>query len=120
IPQCLQRDSCDVRITNNVYNCKKCGRCIIADIIEIAEISRLKLFVATGGTMARQIVDKLKPDAIIAVACERDLSSGIADSYPIPVIGIVNERPSGPCINTTINKKKLLETISFFRKGDQK
>lgn len=117
LPQCLQMDTCNIRITTNVYNCKKCGKCIIAEVIELAEVSHLDLFVASGGTIARRIVDDLKPDAIIAVACERDLSSGIVDSYPIPVLGLINERPSGPCINTKIDKKKLLEAINFFTKG---
>lgn len=117
LPQCLQANTCNIRITNDVYNCNKCGRCIISDVIELAKFSNLNLFVAAGGTIARRIVDDLKPDAIIAVACERDLSSGIVDSYPIPVFGIVNERPSGPCINTRVNKKILLEAIDLFTQG---
>ncbi len=44
-----------------------------------------------------------KPDVIIGVACERDLSSGIQDSYPIPVYGILNRRPFGPCYDTDVD-----------------
>jgi len=116
LPHCLQTNSCDVRITNNIYNCKRCGKCIISDIIRVAEKYRLNLFVATGGTLARRIVKDIRPDAIVAVACERDLSSGIVDTYPIPVIGIANERPQGPCVNTTIDKKKIIDAIEFFEK----
>lgn len=114
LPHCLQTNSCDVRITNNIYNCKRCGKCIISNIIEVAENRELRLFVATGGTIARRIVGDIRPDAIVAVACERDLSSGIVDTYPIPVIGVTNERPFGPCINTTIDKRKIIEAIEFF------
>ncbi len=116
LPHCLQTDSCDVRITNNIYNCKRCGKCAISSIIKIAEEHELNLFVATGGTIARRIVKDTMPDAIIAVACERDLSSGIVDTYPLPVIGITNERPSGPCVNTMIDERRILETIEFFGK----
>lgn len=115
LPHCLQTNLCDVRITNNIYNCKRCGKCIISNIIEFAESQELNLFVATGGTIARRIVGDIRPDAIVAVACERDLSSGIVDTYPIPVIGIINERPYGPCINTTIDKKRIIAAIEFFR-----
>lgn len=114
LPHCLQTNSCDVRITNNICNCKRCGKCIISNIIEVAENRELGLFVATGGTIARRIVGDIRPDAIVAVACERDLSSGIVDTYPIPVIGVTNERPFGPCINTTIDKRKIIEAIEFF------
>lgn len=116
LPHCLQTDSCDVRITNNIYNCKRCGKCVISGIIKVAEDHDLSLYVATGGTIARRIVKDILPHAIVAVACERDLSSGIVDTYPLPVIGITNERPYGPCINTMINQERIKEAIEFFGK----
>jgi len=33
----------------------------------------------------------------------KGLSSGIADVGRIPVIGIVNDRPNGPCYNTNVD-----------------
>jgi len=111
LPHCLQIDKCNIRITHNIYNCKRCGRCKIKDLIEIADSYGLNLFVATGGTLARRIVKDVKPEAIVAVACERDLSSGIADTYPLPVLGIPNERPYGPCFNTTVSLEKVKEAI---------
>lgn len=116
LPHCLQINDCDVRITNDIYNCKRCGRCNIKDIIIVAEENNLKLFVATGGNLARRIVKDVKPEAVVAVACERDLSSGIADSYPLPVLGIPNERPFGPCFNTLVNLERVKEAIEFFGK----
>ncbi|HAK87930.1 MAG: hypothetical protein A2X55_11195 [Nitrospirae bacterium GWB2_47_37] len=116
LPHCLQINDCDVRITNDIYNCKRCGRCNIKDLIQVAEDNHLKLFVATGGNLARRIVSDVKPEAVVAVACERDLSSGIADAYPLPVLGISNERPFGPCFNTKVNIEKVKEAIEFFGK----
>ena len=77
LPHCLQVDKCSIRLTHNIYNCERCGRCEIRDLIGIAEENGLDLFVATGGTIARKIVIESRPEAIVAVACERDLSSGI-------------------------------------------
>ncbi|MDI6801084.1 MAG: DUF116 domain-containing protein [Thermodesulfovibrionales bacterium] len=116
LPHCLQINDCDVRITNDIYNCKRCGRCEIKDLIGIADENNLKLFVATGGSLARRIVKEAKPEAIVAVACERDLSSGIVDSYPMPVLGIPNERPFGPCFNTRVDLTRVREAIEFFGK----
>ena len=93
------------------------GRCGISDLIAISEREGVKLFVATGGTIARRIVKDSKPDAIIAVACERDLSGGIVDTFPLPVIGILNERPFGPCLDTRVDMKKVEEAITFFAGG---
>jgi hypothetical protein len=117
LPHCLQISDCDVRITNDINNCKRCGRCEIKDLIQIAADNDLNLFVATGGNLARRIVSDVRPEAIVAVACERDLSSGISDSYPLPVLGISNERPCGPCRDTRVDLEKVKEAIQFFGKG---
>ena len=118
LPHCLQEDECDVRITKNIHNCKRCGKCEIKDIIEIADENGLELHVATGGNLARRIVKDVRPEAIVAVACERDLTSGIADSYPLPILGVPNERPFGPCRNTRVDLARLEEAIrAFTEKG---
>lgn len=117
LPHCLQISDCKIRLTHDIRNCKKCGRCGIKDLIEIADENKLNLFVATGGTLARKIVYELRPRAIVAVACERDLSSGIADTYPLPILGISNERPSGPCFNTRVDMEKVKEAIRFLSGG---
>jgi hypothetical protein len=114
LPHCLQISECDIRLTHNIYNCARCGRCEIRDLIEIADDNKLNLSVATGGTLARKIVAEVRPEAIVAVACERDLSSGIVDSYPLPALGIPNERPFGPCLDTRVDLNKVKEAILFF------
>ena len=116
LPHCIQINECTIRLTHNIYNCEGCGRCEIKELIELAEQNNLKLFVATGGTIARKIVMDVKPEAIVAVACERDLSSGLVDTYPIPILGISNIRPYGPCFNTQVDLEKVKEAINFFGK----
>jgi hypothetical protein len=118
LPHCLQIVDCNVRITHNIKNCKRCGRCAVHNLIGLADAYGLKLFVATGGTIARRIVKEVKPDAIIAVACERDLSSGIVDTYPMPVIGILNQRPHGPCLNTQVDLTELVAVLKMFSLKD--
>jgi len=113
LPHCLQIDECSIRLTHNIYNCERCGRCDIKDLIEIADENKLDLSIATGGTLARKVVAAVRPEAIVAVACERDLSSGLVDTFPIPIIGIPNERPFGPCLNTRVDLEKVKEAIRF-------
>ncbi len=63
---------------------------------------------------------KNRPDAIVAVACERDLTPGIQDSYPLPVIGVLNDRPNGPSINTEVNIEKVRDGILSFLDGPKR
>jgi len=114
MPHCLQFHECQFRITGNVVHCKKCGKCPIKGLVELSEKYEVGLAVATGGTLARRIVVERRPRMIIAVACERDLSSGIQDSYPLPVYGILNHRPQGPCFDTLVNLERVEEALQTF------
>lgn len=119
LPHCIQNSKCEVRLTFNVFKCKRCGMCKIKDLIELAEKRGIAISIATGGTIARKMVKEEKPDAIVAVACERDLSSGIVDTYPIPVLGILNERPHGPCIDANVNLEKVKDAVECFMKNSR-
>lgn len=88
---------------------------------QIKELSSYKdeygIFVhtVTGGELARKKVKELKPTAVVGIACERDLVSGIRDvGVKLSVIGIPNERPDGPCKNTHIDLAKVREAIEFY------
>jgi len=119
LPHCIQNFECEIKITGNIRNCRGCGKCEIKDLIELSDQYHLKIAVATGGTLARRIVLENRPEAIVAVACELDLTTGIQDAYPIPVIGILNERPNGPCINTKADIEKVRRAILDFVEGPQ-
>ncbi len=114
LPHCIQLTDCNIKITGDVHRCKGCGKCGIKDLVAIADKNGIDLSVATGGTLARRIIKEKRPRAIIAVACERDLTSGIVDSYPLPVIGILNDRPYGPCVNTRVDMSDVREALEAF------
>jgi hypothetical protein len=114
MPHCLQNSHCKMRLTYNVNNCKRCGRCPLTGLLSLSEKYGLHLAVATGGTIARRIVVEKHPKLILAVACERDLSAGIQDTYPIPVYGVLNIRPHGPCLDTHVSLTHLEEAIRLF------
>ncbi len=114
LPHCLQDHECAVRITGDVKNCKQCGKCKIKDLVTLSEKYHVHVAVATGGTLARKIVVEKRPRVIIAVACERDLTSGIQDAHPIPVFGVFNRRPFGPCFDTDVNIDLLEKGLKSF------
>ncbi|MBN1755243.1 DUF116 domain-containing protein [bacterium] len=117
LPHCLQNHECPWKITIDIRNCHHCGKCEIGDLIKMAEHYGVDLRIATGGTIARKVAAELKPTAIIAVACQRDLTSGITDAYPIPVFGILNKRPNGPCYDTWVSLDKIEEAFEFFSRN---
>ena len=114
MPHCIQRDECPYRITVEVNNCRRCGKCDFNELTQIAERFGIEMTVATGGTLARKVVVETRPELILGVACERDLVSGIVDTYPIPVIGILIDRPEGPCINTRVDVERVNDALETF------
>ncbi|MEW6041847.1 MAG: DUF116 domain-containing protein [Elusimicrobiota bacterium] len=117
LPHCLQNNDCENRIIKTIKNCADCGKCRIAEINKVVDENRINTKVATGGRLARRWVAEAKPDIIIAVACERELCEGIFSTYPLPVVAIPNERPYGPCINTTVDVDRLSEEIRSLMNG---
>lgn len=89
-------------------------RPIQKQIISIADKYQCLIYTVAGGELARKVIAENKPAAIIGVACERDLLLGIRDVQHIPVIGIPNQRPEGPCKNTTVDYQKIEEAVQYF------
>ncbi|MDH5680454.1 MAG: DUF116 domain-containing protein [Spirochaetota bacterium] len=96
LPRCLTKESYQtIRSVSKEYN------------IEMA--------VCTGGEIARKKIKEYRPTAVIGVACERDLVSGIKDvGGKVSVLGLPNIRPEGPCKNTFIDINRLKEDIEFY------
>lgn len=103
LPHCIQLFDCEIKVTGDVNKCVLCGRCDIKGLVGIGRKYGIDISVATGGTLARKVIVEKRPKLVLAVACERDLTSGIKDCYPLPVIGILNQRPHGPCFNTIVD-----------------
>lgn len=112
LPHCIQASRCSRRLQFSIDNCVNCGQCQIGALRELSKEYGFRIAIATGGTVARRIVVECKPQYILAIACERDLTSGIQDSYPIPVYGILNERPYGPCHDTIVAEDQLRQVLN--------
>jgi hypothetical protein len=80
-----------------------------------------KVVTAGGGEQAREAIREYQPTFILALACERDLMSGITDvAEKIPVLAIPNKRPEGPCKNTEVYLSELDETLKFIDESRSK
>jgi len=112
LPHCMQNKDCSCRITEDIRNCLRCGGCKIGEVAAILEKFGIRAAVAKGGTAARNIVKEFRPDFILAVACERELVSGIGDVGSVPVIGFINQRPNGYCTNTTVDMAQLKKMLN--------
>lgn len=114
LPHCVQSSRCTHRLSYNMDNCTRCGACPLKALLDLRDTWKVNLAIAVGGTIARRIVVQTRPRLILAVACERDLASGIQDTCPLPVFGVINERPCGPCLDTLVNIDRLENALRHF------
>ncbi|HEY3276649.1 MAG TPA: DUF116 domain-containing protein [Syntrophorhabdaceae bacterium] len=92
------------------------GRQTRGEIMSRAEEYEVQIVTAGGGEEARKAIGEFRPTLILAVACERDLLSGIKDvTERVPVLAIPNKRPEGPCKNTCLQIEKFDYLLHFVK-----
>lgn len=118
LPHCLQYKDCQQRISDDLDLCEGCGRCDICQLVQIKKKYQIPTFVVDGGQLALAVANRGSYRAIVAVACEKELEEGILESA-LPVLGIVNRRPEGPCRNTKVEVGLVERAITFFLESNQ-
>jgi hypothetical protein len=84
-------------------------------VMDVSARYGVPLFVAARGRYAREMIGRVRPRAVVAIACERDLVSGVHDvASKLPVLGTTIGLPEGPCKNTTVDLASLEERICTF------
>jgi len=84
-------------------------------VLGVAGQYGVPVFVATRGQLARRVIRERRPRAVVAVACERDMVSGLHDvAGKIPVLGLTMTLPSGPCKDAAIDLGQLEEWVRAY------
>ena len=107
VPFCIQHRSCPHHVVWNVANCANCGRCAMGGLREVAREHGMAMRVAIRSIFAPKFVREVKPDLVLAVACEHELLSGLLRVYPVACYGVLNARPEGPCRNTRVDVRSV-------------
>jgi hypothetical protein len=113
IPSCLQCSTCTQKITYDIGECQRCGKCKVKDVIEMTEKYGARCAVATGGRLALEMASEGRVRAVLAIACEKELQEGMKGVFPKPALGIINLRPNGPCKDTDVDLEELEEAIAW-------
>lgn len=111
LPHCMQWNGCKENVKEDILQCKKCGRCRIAQMRELVEKYHIRCVVAAGGRKAIAAVRRPETAAVVAVACEKELIAGIFATLPKPVLAVTNQRPCGDCCNTCVDPPQVEKGI---------
>jgi hypothetical protein len=87
-------------------------------VLEVAGRYEVPVFVATRGQLARRAIRERRPRAVVAVACERDMVTGLHDvAAKIPVLGLTMQLPAGPCKDAVIDMVRFESFVRSFVSG---
>lgn len=101
ISRCLQSSDCKFKVTENINNCRECGRCKVGAIKRVCNARGVTATVEAGGTSARKRLKERLPELVVAIACERELLAGILDT-PLPVLGVIVQQGPQPCVDSDL------------------
>jgi hypothetical protein len=88
-------------------------------VLDVAGRYEVPVFVATRGQLARRAIRERRPRAVVAVACERDMVSGLHDvAGKIPVLGLTMSLPAGPCKDAVIDIARFESWVRSFVEDD--
>jgi hypothetical protein len=91
------------------------SRVTLDGVLGIAGKYGVPVFVATRGQLARRVIRERRPRAVVAVACERDMVSGLHDvAGKIPVLGLTMTLPSGPCKDAALDLAQLERWVQAY------
>ena len=103
LPHCLQNHACDEPLRRGLEHCKRCGKCRMKDLRDLGEKYGVQTHVASGGRAALQRAQAPDIQAVLAVACSRELAEGIRGAWPKRVVGVINAWPHGACKDTDVD-----------------
>ncbi len=93
IPRCLSKQALD-------------------GVLDIAGRYQVPVFVATRGQLARRVIRERRPRAVVAVACERDMMTGLRDvAGKLPVLGLTMHLPNGPCRDASVDLRMMEDWV---------
>lgn len=91
------------------------SRATLDGVLAIAGKYEVPVFVATRGQLARRVIRERRPRAVVAVACERDMVSGLHDvAGRVPVLGLTMTLPAGPCKDADVDLGRLEEWVRTY------
>jgi hypothetical protein len=113
-PHCIQNSKCKQNIKHDLNECKRCGKCKVKDLLEISEEYGISIAVASGGRIALKKVMAEEVQGVVAIACEKELRTGLMATMPKAVFAVPNLRPHGYCIDTDVYMDDVLKAVERF------
>lgn len=122
LPHCLRRSqTCQGKYGKRGLECCECTPdCSVNRLRQAAiNLGYKGVCIAPGGRLAVNYVKEMCPEAVVAVACQKELEEGVhdvqgldKDNEPEPVMVIIPLARDG-CVDTEVDEERALELITL-------
>lgn len=118
LPHCLRNTkNCKATYNEEGLQCALCGSCSIKQLIELAKEKKYKgVFVVPGGSLVVKIVQKIRPKAIVGVACNDEINLAMTKfrGFGTPGQAVLLLRDG--CTDTAVNIDEVKEKLDLIEK----
>ncbi len=114
-PHCMRALDCPAHSTREGIQCKSCGKCVFSRLKKDSEANGYKLFILTGSSFVKRILQMEKADGVLLIACDYELNKVMRalKGKKVVTYGVPMERDG--CFGTEVDYQKVLDAFETFK-----
>ncbi|MCQ1536034.1 DUF116 domain-containing protein [Methanosarcina sp. KYL-1] len=114
-PHCMRALDCPAYSTQTGIQCKSCGKCVFTQIKKDAEKYGYKVFILTGSSYVKRILQMEKADGVLLIACDYEINKVMRalKGKKVVTYGVPMERDG--CFGTEVDYQSVLNVFETFK-----
>ncbi len=114
-PHCMRALDCPAHSTREGIQCKSCGKCVFDRLKNDSETNGYKLFILTGSSFVKRILQMEKADGVLLIACDYEINKVMRalKGKKVVTYGVPMERDG--CYGTEVDYQKVLDAFGTFK-----
>lgn len=119
LPHCLRPRDCPAKVGEFGYECINCrSDCVIFQLKSYAEKLGYKgVYILPGGALVEKILRKVKPKAVVGVACYKECVLGHVVLLKMGIIGQAIPLLRNGCVDTLVDVNKVKRVLVLKKKN---
>lgn len=114
-PHCMRALDCPAHSTREGIQCKSCGKCVFTQLKKEAEKYGYKVFILTGSSFVKRILQMENADGVLLIACDYEINKVMRalKGKKVVTYGVPMERDG--CFGTEVDFQKVLNAFETFK-----
>jgi len=114
-PHCMRALDCPAHSTREGIQCKSCGKCVFTQLKKDSETNGYKLFILTGSSFVKRILQMEKADGVLLIACDYELNKVMRALKGKKVVTYGVPMENDGCYGTEVDYQKVLDAFETFK-----